>query len=505
MSFDNIALSAGMRNSLLSLQRNNISTGIYQQRLATGRKVNSPLDNPTNYFAASAARNRADDLMERKDAIGQAISTLNSANAGLTAIMQLLGSAKAIAETSTASTSAIARDSFAATFNTILDNIDTVARDSVYGGTNLLAQDSLVVQFSEQAGSSSLQVSGIDCTSGALGIGKITIPPIEAYGGGATSVTWDDIHSQVSVNVNTGGNGISDLVPGSLSIVDGNNTAIQPDAQYVDSDSGTITFYFTTPSAGNSYSASWDVAKNENKFTVVGLATPLQGVVVNGTHVASSTYSLSSSGTGLDITFKSGNEPQPGESVQYISGYDTTGQVQSVRVNNIAVSGSFYTVIGSAITFTNGHQPPPGQSQTVQYQQPLDPTWYPANPVLQSTAPGSGTFPRHMTSGGIGQTERLMIWTDSRVKKSLSQLDAALETVRSGTEKLHSLGSILATRNSFIDSMIQTLNTGADNLTLADMNEESANVLMLETRQSLGTTSLSLASEAARGILKLFP
>ncbi|TAN45962.1 MAG: flagellin, partial [Nitrospirae bacterium] len=49
-----------------------------------------------------------------------------------------------------------------------------------------------------------------------------------------------------------------------------------------------------------------------------------------------------------------------------------------------------------------------------------------------------------------------------------------------------------------------TLKTGADNLTLADMNEEGANMLMLQTRQSLGITSLSLASQAAQSVLRMF-
>jgi flagellin-like hook-associated protein FlgL len=52
--------------------------------------------------------------------------------------------------------------------------------------------------------------------------------------------------------------------------------------------------------------------------------------------------------------------------------------------------------------------------------------------------------------------------------------------------------------------MISTLQTGADNMTLADMNQEGANMLMLQTRQSLGTTSLSMSSQAAQSVLKLF-
>ncbi len=64
--------------------------------------------------------------------------------------------------------------------------------------------------------------------------------------------------------------------------------------------------------------------------------------------------------------------------------------------------------------------------------------------------------------------------------------------------------NVITTRQDFTKDMIDTLKTGADNLTLADMNEESANMLMLQTRQSLGTTSLGIASQAAQSILRLF-
>jgi flagellin-like hook-associated protein FlgL len=52
--------------------------------------------------------------------------------------------------------------------------------------------------------------------------------------------------------------------------------------------------------------------------------------------------------------------------------------------------------------------------------------------------------------------------------------------------------------------MINTLSEGANKLTNADMNEEGANMLMLQTRQSLGTVSLSMASQAAQAVLRLF-
>ena len=76
--------------------------------------------------------------------------------------------------------------------------------------------------------------------------------------------------------------------------------------------------------------------------------------------------------------------------------------------------------------------------------------------------------------------------------------------LRAQASALSSNLSVVTTRLDFTQNMINTLNTGADNLTLADMNEESANMLMLQTRQALGTSSLGMASDAAQAILRLF-
>jgi len=83
-------------------------------------------------------------------------------------------------------------------------------------------------------------------------------------------------------------------------------------------------------------------------------------------------------------------------------------------------------------------------------------------------------------------------------------LDAALGMLRTASQTLSSNLSVVTARFEFTQNMINTLNTGADNLTLADMNEESANMLMLQTRQALGTSSLGMASDAAQAILRLF-
>jgi flagellin-like hook-associated protein FlgL len=90
------------------------------------------------------------------------------------------------------------------------------------------------------------------------------------------------------------------------------------------------------------------------------------------------------------------------------------------------------------------------------------------------------------------------------VNASLTGLTAALSTLRSQASAFGSSLSVVQTRQDFTKNMINTLQTGSDNLVLADTNEESANMLALQTRQSLSTTALSLASQADQNVLQLF-
>ena len=97
-------------------------------------------------------------------------------------------------------------------------------------------------------------------------------------------------------------------------------------------------------------------------------------------------------------------------------------------------------------------------------------------------------------------------WTtdDTNLNLRIGELDAATTTLRSQSKTMSSNLSVVTIRQDFTEKMINTLEDGAVNLTIADMNEEGANMLMLQTRQALGTTSLSLASQAAQSVLRLF-
>ncbi|WP_040622800.1 flagellin N-terminal helical domain-containing protein, partial [Rhodovulum sp. PH10] len=93
-----ITLSAGVRQNLLSLQNTADMMATTQNRLATGKKVNSALDNPSNFFTSQSLGDRAGDLNSLLDSIGQAVKTLEAANNGITSITKLVQSAKSIAQ-----------------------------------------------------------------------------------------------------------------------------------------------------------------------------------------------------------------------------------------------------------------------------------------------------------------------------------------------------------------------------------------------------------------------
>ena len=80
----------------------------------------------------------------------------------------------------------------------------------------------------------------------------------------------------------------------------------------------------------------------------------------------------------------------------------------------------------------------------------------------------------------------------------------ALTTLQTQSSAIASSLSVVQTRQSFTNAMINTLQTGANNLTVADPNQEGANLLALQTRQSLATTALSLSAQSDRNVLRLF-
>jgi len=406
MAVSDISLTSGMRGSLLSLQGNAKTIDRTQERLSTGRKVNSALDNPTNFFASQAALNRAGDLYSRKDSVKEAIQNINAANNGITAISSLLSAANGIANAALGTTDQTSRDSFSNQFDEILNQIDTLAADSGYRGTNLLKSDSLTVNFSESGGSSTLSVAGVDATSTGLSIS------MAAAGSASTTVTSGypvgtivDTFTASSTMESTPGFGVTVMVPHSLG------------------------------------------ASNPLGYTI--------DVTVNG--------------AALTRAF-GGNVPQP-------AGYWFSSTSQRISLPPLT-TGDVVVIASSPGVVSTG--------ATLDAAAPWTTTI--GTGVTTTTTPGSGN-----------------LWdSTSGIQSSQDQINAAITTMRSNAKNLASNSTILTTRLDYISSMANILQTGSDNLTLADMNEEGANMLMLQTRQSLGTTSLSMGAQAAQAVMRLF-
>src|SRR5205814_9304247 len=100
MSLSNITLSSSVRQNLLSLQDTASLLSTTQTRLATGKKVNSALDNPTNFFTASGLDARATDIGNLLDSIGNGVQVLQAADTGITSLQKLIDTAKSIANQS---------------------------------------------------------------------------------------------------------------------------------------------------------------------------------------------------------------------------------------------------------------------------------------------------------------------------------------------------------------------------------------------------------------------
>jgi flagellin-like hook-associated protein FlgL len=165
-----IVLSAGVRSNLLQLQQTSDLITSTQTRLATGKRVNSALDNPNNYFTAQGLDNRANDLSNLLDSQATAINTINAANNGISAITKLVQSAQSLVSQAQQTTDTAVQATLSTQYNAILSQIGQLAGDSGFNGINLLGGDDLTVTLDE-TGTSTTTVSGVDYTDAASNVG----------------------------------------------------------------------------------------------------------------------------------------------------------------------------------------------------------------------------------------------------------------------------------------------------------------------------------------------
>ncbi|MEX0322904.1 MAG: hypothetical protein AB3N63_12145 [Puniceicoccaceae bacterium] len=181
-----VSLNAGIRANLLSLQHSTDLFNRTTERLASGRKVNSAVDNPTNFFASVNLSDRAEGLKARLDGMGQAIQQIRAADNGINTIRGFTSAMKGIVNNALGNSDPDQRESLGRQFNELIIQVRTIAEDSGYQGINLLRNnETATVQFNETFDESTLRVKGFNIGGpGADNQGEVDITGNVASAGG---------------------------------------------------------------------------------------------------------------------------------------------------------------------------------------------------------------------------------------------------------------------------------------------------------------------------------
>jgi flagellin len=492
-----IVLSSAVRDNLLSLKKTAAFQETTQNRLATGLKVNSALDNPNSYFTAQSLNDRAGDLSNLLDNMGQAVQTLRAADDGITSITKLVESAKAIANQALQTSSEYERRQFAIQYNAILEQIEDMAKDSGYKGKNLLAGagNELEVIFNEDS-TSNLTVNPVDFTDTTLDTG-LNLDDLATGASGTSSFNMYGGSAQLTLTGLQASSNLTDLAAfadnNHVMVTDGSTTTtltvgvdivtVQDYVDALDNLSGVhASFDETTDSITlvTGLNSNVTITKDANG----GGSTSDGGITAGATTLTatalSSTATLITSGgfkAGDTITITDGNrfEPASLEIDEETTVDDLVKLINNVKGLDATFSGGSISLIGEVsfnITSDNND----------------------FNRMrLAST---SGTVALSATASEFK--------TDTDIERVLQAINASLDELRNSARSLGTALSTVEIRTDFTQNIINTLEVGAGDLTIADMNEEGANMLALQTRQQLSSTALSLANQAEQSVLSLF-
>ena len=374
-----ISLTASMRSNLLSLQNTQSLMDMTQERLSTGKKVNSALDNPTSYYTSQSLTNRASDLSALLDSMGQGIQTIKAANEGIESITEFVQQAKSVA-------------------NQARDEANKVASSSgMYDSTKIEAATKFQLSVTYNGETKSVEVTAPKAAATGVEMAdkiqeeleKLTFgTPATALGGDVFEVTYeDDAFKMTSAN-------------------------------------------------GEEAKISFEVG-----------------------------------GAKMDATAGNANR------VKAISQFNDILD----QIDQLAKDSGY-----KGVNLLGGTD----QSLTVIFNEDRS-----SNLTIQGVdASTKGLDISRVTNWG----------SNTNIDASIEEVEDAINELRNMASEFGNNYSIVQNREDFTENLINVLEEGSDKLVLADMNEESANMLALQTRQQLGVNSLSLASQAAQAVLKLF-
>lgn len=520
-----ITLSSSVRQNLLSLQSTAELLSTTQNRLATGKKVNSALDNPTNFFTASSLDARSSDINNLLDGIGNGVQVLQAANTGITSLQKLVDSAKSIANQALQATSGYSTKAQAtsavipgATATNLLGTPDTAATATGVTVTGLSATATLAAAGFVNGDSLTINGKTISFVTGAAGDAA---PTADANGNYTVSLA------------STAASTVAAVIT-ALSGATGGTAAI----------TGTI---LSLPNAAANKTGDLTIAGSANALTKLGLTagtvsatSSKQGQqlsigAVNGSPAQTITLGT---GAGQVNTLDALNTKLAASNLT--ASLSSDGKLTLTTANDISSmtldAASLFT--GSATTATTGLfggpltiTPPVADINAQNTRAGLITQYNTVIDQIRTTAVDSSFNGINLLNGdqlklvfnetgkstlnikgvtfgpeGLGLSA-LTSGTDfvdnNATNKVLDNLNNASTTLRSQASAFGSNLSVVQIRQDFSKQLINVLQTGASNLTLAETNEEAANSQALSTRQSIAVSALSLANQSQQSVLQL--
>jgi len=171
MSIGDISLSSAARGNLLSLQSTSKLLGQTQNRLATGKKVNSALDDATSFFSSQGFLNSANDLDGLKNGMATAIQNVKAASDAIEAISNVIKQMQGLTNSALQTSDSASLQDLATQFNALRDQVDYLVTDSIFNGTNLLNSTSTTLDVNFNANNSTkLTISAVNVTSDGLSV-----------------------------------------------------------------------------------------------------------------------------------------------------------------------------------------------------------------------------------------------------------------------------------------------------------------------------------------------
>ena len=485
-----VNLSKAVRSNLLSLQSTAAAMAKTQNKLATGLKVNSALDNPSNFFTASALNSRAGDMANLLDGMSSGIKTIEAADNGLKSITKTVESMQSTLRQARQDKSN-KTESYTIDLGASPAGTEQISFEGGAVGTTAVDID---LTENTAAVAVATGTAGLSATS-TLDDADIGLADADTFviddGTNSYTYTVTDASTETLQDLVDGINGDADLAvtasisdDGSLVLTADNNEA-EIDVSGGDAISGISSQ--TAPTAVNTAKSVDDLV------TEINNNASLEGKIRASNDGGKLRIENQSTGD-LTVGGVTSGEIDGGSGEDTIGGNDVRAnlakQFNDLRdqLDKFADDASF-----------NGINLLRGDKLKLTFNE----TGTSTIEIQAKDEEGAATSVNN-TALGIDAVSESDFDSDTGIDAKLDVLKGSLDSLRSQSSTFGSNLAVVENRQDFTKNMINTLETGAANLTLADTNEEAANLLALQTRQQLSSTALSMASQADQAVLRLF-